>query len=662
MSHYELILQSTGDGIYGVDLTGNTTFANFAALKMLARAETEIVGRPFHEILFLSADPENLYDPDSCPIQYVLNGGDIAHVNKESFYFSDGASFLVEYICLPMTAENETVGAVITFQNVTERHDLEAAAARIRETALETARLKAAFLANISHELRTPLSGILGTSDLLLETKLDAAQLHYVEMLRHSAGSLLHLVNDILDFSKAEAGKIELEKMIFDLPGKLKNTIDFFAVEARRKNLFLTLEIGAGVPVLVRGDAGRLRQIFNNLIGNSIKFTSSGGIKVRVETLTETASETVLRFFIEDTGIGIPIDAQNKLFQPFAQADASTTRQFGGTGLGLAICKELVQIMGGEIGLESEPDAGSTFWFTVPFENVAGQSQPDVISIHSDERQDIYRRPQMTVETHVAALNTQTAKILVAEDNAINQEIAVKMLEQLGFQVDAVSNGAEAVAAVTERDYDAILMDCQMPFVDGYEAAAQIRFRETGKKNRTPIVAMTANVLPAEIEKCLASGMNGYLSKPFTRETLAAVLEKFKRQSPTIAPIAELTKIELLESVLVNPALDNLLEMERSGEPNFVVEILTLYLGHADEQIETLRAQIKLRSVAPARIAAHSLKGSSGNIGAAKIYELCGKIEDYLETAEWNNCTAAVAQIEEQIHNVKEVWSQLKNS
>ncbi|MBC7798540.1 MAG: PAS domain S-box protein, partial [Pyrinomonadaceae bacterium] len=277
INHYESILQSAGEGIIGVDCVGDINFVNPAAANLLDRRDDEMFGQSFHNILFRSSN-NNFYNLETCPIHFVLSGGDVMHVNAETFYRPNGTSFLVEYVCLPTRENERTTGAVITFQDITERRDLEAAAARAQKAALEAARLKSAFLANVSHEVRTPLNGVLGMTDLLLETNLSPQQKHYAEMIHHSANALLHIVNDVLDFSKAEAGKVKLEITDFNLREVVNKTIDLFSIEANRKNLSLTGRIDKNVSLSVRGDAGRLQQILNNLIGNALKFTEIGGV------------------------------------------------------------------------------------------------------------------------------------------------------------------------------------------------------------------------------------------------------------------------------------------------------------------------------------------------------------------------------------------------
>ncbi|WP_136810322.1 ATP-binding protein [Desulfosediminicola flagellatus] len=366
---------------------------------------------------------------------------------------------------------------------------------------------KSQFIAQMSHEIRTPMNGVLGIASLLRDTSLSTNQLALLDTIEQSGNALLTIINDILDFSKIEAGKLELVHEPFPLSGLIQDTIDMLSGNARKKNLALTQSIPPELPEYVLGDSDRLRQILVNLLGNAIKFTSIGGVALRIRLEKQSADSVDLRFDITDSGIGIATEKLNDIFSPFAQADSTMTRQFGGTGLGLTITQQLVKMMGGEIGVKSILGSGSTFWFTV--------SLP------------IAEAPQEIEQRNLPAHHTQqlSGRVLVAEDNEVNQIVVEGILRKLGLQATLVENGRLAVEKRETEAFDIILMDCQMPVMDGYLATRKIRKYEANSGAAPiPIIALTAHAILGEKDRCLASGMNDYLSKPFTQEQLEELL------------------------------------------------------------------------------------------------------------------------------------------
>lgn len=541
------------------------------------------------------------------------------------------------------TLETKVEQRTIELQRATER------AYTLMHQAEAANHAKSQFLATMSHEIRTPLNGVLGMTELLLNTPLDAKQQRFAETAYHSGQNLLRLISDILDFSKIEAGKLDLEQLDFDLQLLVEESLELLEEQAQRKGLNVISHIATDAPLLLRGDPNRLRQVLINLLANAIKFTEHGKVALEVrlardeqsnpDKISLPPSKCRLQFVVHDTGIGIPLEAQARLFQPFTQADGSTTRRYGGTGLGLAIARQLVHMMNGEIGVDSSPGVGSTFWFTVVLDR-----RPTAAVFPPSLRN--------STASPVAVNTPCVAQVLVAEDNPVNQEVAQQMLEGLGCQVDVVTSGREVLDAVARTRYDLIFMDCQMPDLDGLEATKVIRAREktafpsvdalVPMSFRIPIIALTANATAENREQCLAIGMDDYLSKPFDQEQLRILLLRWlspvstndrlakksltesrrgfniKEQEPV--PLHIIPERSSLTPALVYPkALENIRALQRPGTPDLLGKVIQSYRVSAPQLFQTLRDAIARQDAIALQQAAHSLKASSANLGALAV-------------------------------------------
>ena len=486
-----------------------------------------------------------------------------------------------------------------------------------RRAAEQASRAKSQFLANMSHEVRTPLHGILGVTAILLETPLSGAQRSLAETVHGSAQALLSVVDGVLDFSRIEAGKLVLNPTDFALAELVRDLARLHAVRASEKGLALEWHIAPELPERVRGDADRLRQVIHNLLGNAVKFSTQGTVRLRVEPAPAARGDRAavsggerwrLRFTVSDEGIGIAPEAQTRIFEAFAQADDSMARRFGGTGLGLAIARQLVELMGGEMGVESSAGMGSTFWFTAVFspEQASAGMLP----------------PARAREAPPAVPETRSLRVLLAEDSESSRVVAEHHLRQLDCRVTVVSDGLAAIAAADSAagsDFDLVLMDCQMPGTDGYTAATGIRRREAGTGHRAWIVAVTANVLQGERERCLAAGMDDYMSKPYRTGQLRAVVHARACLLRDLADAGRCIGDRQIAQFRASPPID--------GEP-LLARLVRIFRREAPESLAAIQDAAAFDDAPALEAAAHKLKGSAGNFGARRLQRVCLTIEE----------------------------------
>ncbi|MFA6093095.1 MAG: PAS domain S-box protein [Elusimicrobiota bacterium] len=752
-----LAVQQSPSAIIITDIRGDIQYVNPRFTEMTGYGAEEILGKN-PRVLRSGETPQPTYQE---LWQTILSGrewrGELCNRRKDGTLYWEMTS-----ISAVRTPEGVITHFVAVEEDVTERRRVAEELARARDAALDAARVKASFLANMSHEIRTPLNAVIGMAGLMLDTPLDEKQKEFAHTIRAAGDSLLAIINDILDFSKLESGKMTVEIVDFDLRSEAEDCATLLAQKAQAKGIELTVFIDPEVAPVVRGDPGRLRQVIYNLLGNAIKFTAKGEVALRVDREFEKGDRQVLRFSIRDTGIGITLEAQKRLFTAFTQADDSTTRRFGGTGLGLAISRQLVELLGGTIGIESAPGRGSTFWFrlalergsagadalaaTAEFEGlrvlavddnptnleilrhqlaawkiecdafpsaalalerlrakaaegspyrliITDMQMPDqdgLMFAEAVRKESSLGAPKIILLTSLggglparrmedcglsaclckpvrqsalfdciqrvmgargaAAAHAVPEKsgfhvpdetergrrrflrILLAEDNEVNRRIVSLQLDKLGYRCEAAADGRKALELHADNSYQLILMDCQMPVLDGYGAAQELR-RLEGDGPRVPVVAMTAHALEGDREKCLAAGMDDYLAKPVRLEDLAAVLERW----------------DLSQDDRVLAELKDIAGPEHIDDFNAVLKV---FIQESSKRVEELRKSVGAGDAAALAAAAHGLKGASGNVGARWVAQYCMLMEEHARSKDLSSAGPALEALAAELARV----------
>jgi PAS domain S-box-containing protein len=634
------LFETLQEGVYFCDPAGNLQDVNPAMVRMLGYSHREeLVGTNIGKLYF--EVPQ-----DAFPERRQISNS--ASLTREVTLRQKGGTPIT---CLDNSnAICDAFGRMIRHQgtlvDITVRKRSEEELQKAKEAAEAANTAKSAFLAHMSHEIRTPMNAVIGMTELALDTELTREQREYLTMVRDSGKSLLTLINDILDFSKIEAGKLDLDITDFSLRDAINDTVKILGLRAKQKGLEVASHVPPDLPDALLGDPGRLWQIVSNLIDNAIKFTARGEVALRIEADSQSEREVCLHFSVADSGIGIPPDKQQLIFEAFAQADNSTTRKYGGTGLGLSISSHLVGLMGGKIWVESEMNRGSTFHFTARF---GLQKQP------AKRAQWPGGRPLHGQKGRRSLLGgRRKLQILLVEDNTSNQILAERLLHKRGHDVAVVNSGAEALAALEREQFDLILMDIQMPEMSGIEVTTAIRKKERGTGEHIPIIATTASAMSEDKERCLQAGMDAYLAKPIERAALFDAIDRLTGRSAE-APLAELGARPRDAVFDVSAVLDSL-----GGDSELVLEIAAIFLEQSPKHMVKIREAVSKQDPKLLEYGAHALKGAAANLLAQGVVDAASKLEDLGRAGSAAPSEEMLRSLEEELGKLQQALSEME--